>query len=139
MSAAKKHQGEFEEVIIQQKQVRIKVLACELEKRLKAVALSIPREAFALVNDKSYSYVSEILNTNSEEGQKPYQVKLIPSLTTENPDKFTEEVINWLCDLCGREHPEKRKEMTPEEELRLLKRKIREHKLESIFEEAVGA
>ena len=131
----KKSQGDLEEVVIQQKQVRIRVLAGELERRLKTVAHSIPRETFALVNDKSYSYVSEILNTNSEETQKPYQVKLIPSLITENPERFAEEVINWLCDLCGREHPQKKRELTPVEELALLKQKIKDHKLERLFED----
>ena len=133
-----KSQGHLDEILIQQKQAKIAVLVSELERRLKAVALGISRETFAALNDRSYSYVSQILNTNSEDAQRPFQVSLIPSLVEECPDRFVEEVINWFCDLCGFEHPARKKSLTPEEELEIYKRKIKEHRLEPLFDD-IGA
>jgi len=124
----------FKDVEIGEKQARIKILSAELERRLKAVALSIDRQIFSAVNDKSYSYMSEILNTNNEDAAKPYQVKFIPSLTIENPKRFKEEVIDFLCELCGYSSPEKKKDLTPEEELTLIKKKIQDHGLQKIFD-----
>lgn len=128
----------FDDVEVSRKQAEAKSLASELDRRLKAVALSIDRHKLAAINDKSYSYISEILNTNNEEGQKPFQTKFIPSLIIENPDKFKSEVIDYLCELAGYASPEKKREMTPEEELALLKKKIKEHGLEPIFKEVGG-
>ncbi|OGW08938.1 MAG: hypothetical protein A2W75_06830 [Nitrospinae bacterium RIFCSPLOWO2_12_39_15] len=123
------------DIEIQQKQAKIKELASELEKRLKSVAHAINRDEFANLNGKSYSYISEILNSNNEDGQKPFQIKFIPSLIVEKPEIFKAEIIDFLCELCGYESPEKKKTLTTEQELALLKRKIKEHGLEKIFTE----
>ena len=121
------------DIEIQEKQGRIKALAAELDRRLKAVAFSIDRHEFATLNDKSYSYIAEILNTNNEDGQKPFQVKFIPCLITENPEKFKEEVIDFLCELAGYISPEKKRNLTPADELNLIKQKIKAHGLEALF------
>jgi hypothetical protein len=126
-------QGEFDDILIEQRQLRTKLLAGELDKRLKGVALGIDRHRLALINDKSYSYISEILNTNSEETQKPFQVKLIPSLIIEAPDRLMTEVVGWICDLAGYAAPEKKRVMSTEEELMIIKKKIALHGLQAIF------
>ncbi len=130
-------QMNIRDIEIQEKQGRIKAMAAELDRRLKAVALAIDRQVFAVLNDRSYSYISEILNTNNENGQKPFQTKFIPSLILENPEKFKIEIIDFLCDLAGYESPEKKRKMTSDEELRMLKRKIYEHGLEPVFREVL--
>ena len=130
-------QMSFKDIEIQEKQAKVKAMAAELDKRLKAVAYSIERHLFATLNDKSYSYINEILNTNNEESQKPFQVKFIPSLIIEQPNKFKEEVIDFLCEMAGYESPEKKRDLTPEEELTLLKNKIKEHGLEPLFKEVL--
>lgn len=123
----------FKDVEISEKQARVKALAAELDRRLKAVALSLDRQNFAAINDRSYSYISEILNTNCEDSAKPFQVKFIPAEIIEAPEAFKRDVLDFLCDLCGYEHPEKKRDMTPEEELRQLKDQIKQHKLEKVF------
>ena len=122
----------FEDIEIQQKQAKVRELASELDRRLKEVAHGIERKHLATLNDKSYSYISEILNTNGD--QKPFQVSLIPSLIIENPDAFKRVIIDFLCELIGHKAPEKKKELCPEEELAIIKQKIEEHGLAKIFD-----
>ena len=124
----------FKDVEIGEKQARAKILAIEIERKLKSVALTLDRQTFSAINDKSYSYMSEILNTNNEDGSKPFQVKFIPSIIIESPDTFMKEVGFFICDLCGYEKPDKKKNMTPEEELAAIKRKIHDHGIEKLFD-----
>lgn len=126
------------DVEIQEKHGRARALAAELDRRFKAVALGIDRDEFAAINDRSYSYMSEILNTNNEDGQKPFQAKFIPSLIIESPDAFKEQVIDFLCELAGYKPPEKKSPLSAEEELALYKRKIRERGLEVLFKDLGG-
>lgn len=123
----------FEDIELQAKQARLKAAGHELDRRCKAVALSLNRSELAAVNDLSYSYISEMLNTNNEQKQKPWQMSLIPSLAVENPERFAEEVLFFLCDLCGREYPEKKRDLTVEEELTAYKRIIKDRGLEPLF------
>lgn len=122
----------FKDVEIGEKQARVRALAAELDRRLKTVALSLDRQNFAAINDKSYSYISEILNTNCEDS-KPFQVKFIPAEIIEAPDVFKREVIDFLCELCGYSSPEKKKDLTPEQELAEIKQRIKAHGLETLF------
>lgn len=126
-------QMDFNDVEIQEKQARIRFLAAEVDRRLKAVALTVDRHRLATLNDKSYSYISEILNTNNEDGQKPFQIKFIPSLLIERPEEFKSQVIDFLCELTGYLPPKKKSLLTPEEELCLYRKIISEHGLEPIF------
>lgn len=123
----------FSDIEIQEKQARIRTVAAELDRRLKAVALTIDRQRLATLNDKSYSYISEILNTNNEDGQKPFQVKYIPSLLVEKPEEFKTLIVDFFCELTDHFPPEKKTPLTPEEELRAYKKIIKEHGLEPIF------
>lgn len=131
-------QMDFRDIELQEKQARAQAMAAELDRRLKAVALTMDRQTFATLNDKSYSYISEILNTNSEAGQKPFQIKFMPSLFIEKPEVFKEIVIDWLCDLIDHNHPEKKKRLTPEEELALYKKLIRDKGLDPLFKDVAA-
>lgn len=125
------------DIEIQEKQARIKVIAAELDKLYKGVALSMDRPHFATLIDKSYTYVNDILNTNNEEGQKPFQAYMIAALIVETPKLFTEMVLSYINNLCNLKAPEKRSELTPEEELKFIKNKIKAHGLEPLFKEKV--
>jgi len=122
-----------EDLFIAQKQAMVKELASELDRKCKEVAYSIKSAELAIVNDVSYQYIREILNTNGD--QKPFQLKLVPSLIILNPEKFVETVLYYLCDLCGYEHPEKKRKLTPEEENKIIKQKFKEHGLTSLLRE----
>ncbi|HDZ62535.1 MAG TPA: hypothetical protein ENH40_05260 [Nitrospirae bacterium] len=128
-------QMSLKDIDIPEKRARAEELAAELDRRLKAVALQSDRNTIAAINDKSYSYFSDILNTNNERAQRPFQVKFIPSLLIENPEKFKEEVIDFLCEICGYEPPEKKRKLEAEEKLNLIERRIENHGLEKIFED----
>lgn len=123
----------FRDLEIQEQMIRCCTLAADLDRRLKDVAYSIDRKDLAMVNDISYSYLSEMLNTNGD--QKPFKTPMIPSLLLLAPDLFAQEVLGPLCDLAGYEMPEKKRLLTPEEELKKLKRRIREHGLEPLFKD----
>jgi len=130
----------FRDVEIGEKQARVKVLATYIQRRLKAAALSIDRHTFAAINDKSYSYISDIVNTNNEDGSKPFPVNFIPAEIIEAPDVFMKEVWNPIAELCGHQpSPGKKSPLSAEEELKELKAKIRAHGLEKVFDESVRA
>ncbi|MDF1536085.1 MAG: hypothetical protein P1S46_06215 [bacterium] len=121
----------FRDLEIQERATRNKVLAAELDRRFKGVAHSIDRQDLASILDVSYSYLSEILNTNGE--QKRFKTHHIPALVLENPDLFMSEVVGFLCEAAGYNPPEKKRTLTPEEELARLMKKIRERGLEPLF------
>ncbi len=125
----------FRDVEIGEKQARVKALHAELDRRLKFVGNAIDRHTFAAINDKSYSYMGGVLNTNNEEAAKPFQISFIPAEIIESPELFMKEVVNFLTDLCGYEpSPGKKSKLTPEQELKALKDKIKNHGLEKLFE-----
>lgn len=121
-------QGSIYEIAIEQERVKNEVLAKDFERLLKEVALAVDSNRLANVNGKSYQYVRMILNTNGD--QRPFPLEFVPSLISCAPELFAEKILNWLCDLCEREHPEKRRTLTPEEELKLLKIKLKDMKLD---------
>ena len=125
----------LKDVEISEKKARAESLAADLDRRLKVAALAADRGTIAAINDKTYSYMSDILNTNNENNQRPFQVKFIPSLIIENPKVFKEEVIDFLCDLCGYETPEKKKHLSDEEKIIKLERRIKQHGLEKLFDD----
>ena len=135
----------IEHIEIEEKQAKIKVLTAELEKRFKAVALGIERNKFAAINNKSYSYVSEILNTNTPEElsddpdkrRKQFPQSFVAASIIENPEKFMEEIINFLCDLLSYEYPKKKSALTAKEELEYIKEIIKDKKLQPIFPEVI--
>lgn len=121
------------DVEIQEKAARAHALGQELERRIKAVAHGIERKRLAALIDRSYSYVNEMLNTNSEQSQKPWQIVFSGALLVEAPDLFVEMVMTFVAEVCGYEVPRKKRPLTPEEELRELWEKIRAHRLEGLF------
>jgi hypothetical protein len=121
-------QGELEEVRVAQEQAKIKALVDELDRRCKEVAQGIKREELATANDVTFQAISKMLNTNGE--QSCFTLKYVPSIALKNPDKFAETVLFFLCDMCGREHPDKKRPLTAEEENKLLKEKLRAMKLD---------
>lgn len=127
-------QGTFEEIEIAEKVAKAKALGCERERRLKGVALSIDRKTLATILDVSYSYLSDVLNTNNEAGQKPIPHKWHGAIMLLAPEKYMQEVATFDEDVCGYDHPDKKRDLTPEEELKAIKEKIKKHGLESIFE-----
>lgn len=48
-------------------------------------------------------------------------------------ETIPEHFINYLCDRYGFIRPQKKKELTPEEELKALKERIKENRLEPLF------
>ena len=125
----------FDDIILSEKLARSQALAQELDRRCKSVAYSIGRAKTATILDITISYANELLNSNNETGQKHWQQKFNPALALESPDIFKREVIDFLCDICGYEHPEKKRTMTPEEELKAVKKIIKAHGLEPLFKE----
>jgi hypothetical protein len=117
-----------EDIFIQSAIAKNKAIAAELDKRCKEVAGSVDSQKLATLNDVTYQYIREMLNTNGE--QRPWQLKMLPSLIQAAPEKFVDVILFWFCDLCGYNPPEKKKELTTEEELKLLKSKIKEMQLD---------
>ena len=128
-------QGTFEDIAIQELTARAKALGHEWEKRLKAVALSVNRTRLATICDVSYSYLSDIINTNNEAGQKPWPTKLTGALMVLAQDRLMEEAVDFVCDVCGRQPTERKRALTPEEELKRMWEIVRQHGLQSLFQE----
>jgi len=125
----------FKDIEMAEKQAQVKLLAADIQRRLKATGLGIDRHTFAAINDKSYSYISEILNSNNEDGSKPFPANFIPTEIIEVPDLFMKEVWNPIAELCGHQpSPGKKRGLTAEEELSEIKEKIVTHGLEKIFD-----
>ncbi len=121
------------DVLIAKEQAEIKELADELDKRCKAVAEGCKREDLATANDVTYQAISKMLNTNG--GQSSFGLSYIPSIAKKNPDRFAELVVFFLCDLCGREHPDKKHVQTDAERLKQMEARIRRHALDRLFED----
>jgi hypothetical protein len=121
------------EMELEEKQKRIEYLAGELDRRFKDITYSIGRSQFANLMNMSYSYISEILNTSGI--QKPFQAGMIPALIVERPEKFMEVIVNFVCDLTRYEHPEKKPELPPKQELDVLKNKLKSKGLDALFPE----
>lgn len=51
------------------------------------------------------------------------------------PDIF--DVGTWLAEVCGYEKAKKKLPMTPEQQLEEIRKKVREHKLDSIFKDVL--
>lgn len=127
-------QQTLDDAVLAQKQANIHHIAQELDRRCKSVALAIGRGETAILLDRSITYINEMCNCNNEQGQKPWQLKYVPALIVGNRDLFIREVLNYLLELCACQPAENKKIMTPDQELADLKRKIKEHGLERIFE-----
>jgi len=127
------NQMTFDDMELKSIQAQVEVMAAELDRRRKDVAYCIGRKRFGLIIDKAPSYVNEILNTNGL--QKKFQPEMEPALIIENPDKYAEQVINYLCDMTGYEHPQKKAKKPPEEELRELKKALKAKGLDPAFPE----
>lgn len=123
----------FEDMELKTIQAQVEVMAAELDRRRKDVAYCVGRKRFGLIIDKAPSYVNEILNTNGL--QKKFQPEMEPALIAENPDKYVELVVNYLCDLCGYQHPEKKAKKPPEQELRELKKALKQKGMDVLFPE----
>ncbi len=110
-------QGTFEEIEMMEKVARAKALGCERERLLKGVAASIDRKLLAAYLNVSYSYLSEIINGNNEAGQKPIPHKFVGAIMMLAPDRYMAEVASFDEDVCGYEHPPKKRDLTPNERL----------------------
>lgn len=111
-------QGEIRDVLVAQEQARVEALQAELDRRCKSVAGSIDSEDLATLNNVTYQAVRKMLNTNGD--QSCFGLKYVPSIAIRAPERFAEEVLFFLCDLCGREHPDKKRDLTPVERLEQL-------------------
>ena len=127
-------QKTLDDAVLAQKQAHIQSIAQELDRRCKCVALSIGRSETAVLLDRSVTYLNEMLNSNNEQIQKPWQLKYVPALIIGNRELFISEVLNYLNELAGCEPSQNKKLLTPEQELSALKNKIRAHGLETIFD-----
>jgi len=76
--------------------------------------------------DTAKSKLSRTLSPDNHDVQ-PHIEMILAILDNTTPDFF----VYFLCDKYGFIRPEKKKELTPEEELKLLKAKIKEMQLDS--------
>ncbi len=122
----------LKEVEIAELQTRVKTVTEAFERTCREIARATNRHDLSAAVDKSYSYVSDILNTNQD--GKPFTLYLLIATCLLNKDLFRDSILKFLNELADCYPPKKIRPMTAEDELRLLKRKIKEHGLEPIFE-----
>ncbi len=75
------------------------------------------------------SQIRDALNGNG----KYFSITWLPFLLYKAPIA-SQKIIDYLCDIAKLDHPQPQKHITPEEELNLLKNKIKEHGLGPLFE-----
>lgn len=119
------------------KQQRVTDIDLELQRRIKATALSVDRNTFADATGKAYSTVAEILNTRADVRLAPTQ--FIAANIVEAPELFIAEVINYLlelveCEPAKKKPAPKKQTKTPEEQLAEIKKQIHSHGLEKLFD-----
>jgi len=122
----------LKEIEIAEMQARVKSVSCAFERLCKEISRGLNRHDLADSVDRSYSYISDILNTNQD--GKPFTMYLLIATCLINPDMFRDNILKFLNELAGCYPPKKIRPLTADEELRLIKRKIKEHGLEPIFE-----
>lgn len=127
-------QKTLDDAMLAQKQANIQSMAQELDRRCKSVALAIGRADTAVLLDRSITYINEMVNCNNEQSQKPWRLNYVPALIIGNRELFISEVLNYLNEISGCEPAQNKKIMTAEEELATLKKAIREHGLEKVFD-----
>lgn len=139
-------QGTLEDIAIQEKHVRAMTYGHEWENLLKTVARSIDRKTLAAVLGTSYTNLSDHLNGNRPVNGDAANAKPAPhwpsnwtgALFLLAPDVFMEEAGKFAVDICGYDHPEKKRTLTPEEELKALRAQIKAHGLEPLFKDIEG-
>lgn len=121
---------------------QVKAVASEFDSLCRMTTREIDRADFAAIVDKSYSTVSDVLNSNldylnGDDGGKRLQYPLLYLITLAivKPDRFRETVLKFLADITCTETPRKKRERTHEEENHLIWRIIKSHQLEPLFEE----
>jgi formate-dependent nitrite reductase cytochrome c552 subunit len=127
--------GTREEREMQQLAARAKELGEEREERVKAAARQIDRKTFAAACDISYSYASDILNTNGKVTAKPWQEWMTGVLILLNPEGYMAEVAAFDAEHCGYDKPLKKRKLTPEEENKVVKERIKLHGLGPLFKD----
>lgn len=128
-----KTQSSFADMEVEQLQKKVEFIAGELDRRLKEIAYCVGRKELSACTGLSYSYISEILNTSG--AQKPFQLSMVPALIIRKPDKFKELLIDFFCDLTDHEHPDKKAKKPPEQELRELKKALKDKGMDVMFPE----
>lgn len=112
-------------------QAEIKSIYEEFDIICKSASREIDRTLFSAIVNKSYSTVSDILNSNEKGGSYPVIYLIATAILI--PDRFRETILEFLAYISNSQPPEKKKALMPEEELKILKQRIRDHKLESIL------
>lgn len=130
-------QGTFDDIMVEERALRYKRLSFDYEQKCKEVAGTIKRDRLAALCNVTYSYMSDVLNSNDPEHQKQWQHKWDIVLAQERPDEYRTIVLSFLAELSNSEKPEKKRKMTPEEQLLLLKRVIYDKGLDSIFKDVL--
>lgn len=125
-------QTTIREVEISQLQAQVKIMTEEFERICKEAGRSVNRNDLAASVDKSYSYISDILNTNQD--GKPFTLYLLIATCLLNKNIFRDAILGFLNEIGECYPPKKIRPLTAEEELREIKQKIKEHGLEPIFE-----
>lgn len=85
---------------------------------------------FCYLVRKEEKQIRDALNANN----KYYSVTWLPIFLQRAPLAAV-KIINLFCDLASLEHPEPKTELTPEKELELYKRKVKDHGLQAIFKD----
>jgi hypothetical protein len=129
-NGSQQHQGQFEDLAIQERETRAKWIAGEHQRRCREVAAAIDSTTLAAVCGVSYQYIRAMLNSNGD--QRPWQHEHDGALMILAPDLYAELVLNWLAQLVDREPPPKRKDLTPEERLAALESAIKQHGLQDL-------
>jgi len=107
---------------------------CVGEKILAILEEGIHKEIgfkeFCYLIRKEEKQIRDALNGNN----KYFSVTWLPIFLQRAP-MAAGKLIRLFCDLASLEHPEPKTELTPEKEVELYKRKIREHGLQPIFKD----
>lgn len=110
--------------------------ALETEQDLGKKLLEIVEKAVYRVGLKEFAFIiqkesSQLRDAFSGNG-KYFSITWLASVIRRDPQGAA-EFINALCDIAQKEYPQDKPELTPEEELKILKQKIKEHGLEPLF------
>jgi len=127
------NQLSFEDMELEKFQKHSEFVYGELDKRKKEIAYCIGRKELVTLSGLAYPTIAEILNTSG--GQRPWPPALDPILILKKPDKYTEVITNFICDLTDRVHPEKKATKPPEQELKDLKKAIKAKGLDVLFQD----
>jgi hypothetical protein len=117
-------QGTFDELLVQEKEVKTQWIANERQGLCREVASAIDSKELAAICGCSYQYIRAMLNGNGE--RKPWNHEFDGALMILRPDLYAEKVLAFDAEMTGRDDPQKKRALTPQEELDQLRQVLRD-------------